>query len=86
MYSSESCPTLKSLIKFFTKLKVENLEKLDIGLRCQLDVYEIHNIVIGRLGKNLQSLTLSCHPGGCADECPEDKMTLDMDFHLFLQL
>ena len=77
--SSDVNDNNQSLIKFFTKLKMENLEKLELDLECQLDVYEIHKVVIGRLGKNLQSLTLSCHPGGCSDECPEDKLTLDID-------
>ena len=66
----------ESLIKLFSKLKMENLENLKIQLRCPLDAYEIHKVVIRKLGKNLQKLRLSCD---CVDGCSGDYIELDMD-------
>ena len=69
----------ESLIKLFSKLKMENLENVDIQLRCPLDAYEIHKVMIGKLGINLQNLQLTCDLQNCGDECPKDNITLDMD-------
>ena len=49
-----------SLIKLFSKLKIERLVNLEIQLGCPLDAYEILKVVIERLGKNLQKLQLKC--------------------------
>ena len=52
-------------------------------LRCTLNVYEIHNIVIDRLGQNLGKLQLKCDFDSdfynCSKECTEENQRLDIN-------
>ena len=65
-----------SLIKLFSKLKIERLVNLEIQLGCPLDAYEILKVVIERLGKNLQKLQFKCD---WSDKYPEVRVSPDVD-------
>ena len=78
-YASSLMEYSGSLIKLVSKLNMEHLENLEIKLRCSHYLQVISEVLIGRLGPNLQKLQLGCEVDDCSEWCQEVRPPLDMD-------
>ena len=78
-YASSLMEYSGSLIKLVSKLNMEHLENLEIKLRCSHYLPVIFEVLIGRLGPNLQKLQLGCEVDDCSEWCQEVRPPLDMD-------
>ena len=78
-YASSLMEYSGSLIKLVSKINMEYLENLEIKLRCSHYLPVIFEVLIGRLGPNLQKLQLGCEVDDCSEWCQEVRPPLDMD-------
>ena len=78
-FAGQYCESTDPLIKLFSSLKLDVLENLELHINCIVDLHQIFEVVIGKLGENLEQLTLRCDycDLGCEKKCQyEETLTL----------